>query len=362
MLAVVIFNSNTGSDFREQRIKRNNRIFVIFAGLCLFFVIGCRASSVGLDTSTYHWYFMLLNRKASYATELGWEPIYLLINEIGAWMDSYQVVLLVCAGVTVIGFCYFAYKNTDEKTSVFWYFFFYITLNLYFNSMHLIRQMCAVAIGINVYTVFKKGVSVKTFIKAAILLLLGAGFHISALLCIVLILPFLVKNVSKKTILWIAGIALLGIAFLSVGQEILIKLIPRFAKYINDDRLSEGHAGVFSVVMIAIKIFMIIFSLKLDPKSPDNKEIYRLTFVNVIGAALYILQFRTQFALRLGYYFEAFMPLYIPVFIKKMRGHSNRKTAYILMFLFGLSYFIYMMAFGGVKSNRGCVPYLFFWQ
>ena len=361
-LGVLIYQRDTDPLLRERNLIKKNRMFVILVVACLFVVIAFRANTVGLDTPTYYAYFRILDRRPGYAAVLGWEPLYLLINRIGTLFDSYQFVLAVCAGITVVGYGYFCYKNTDRNTSAFWFFYFFITLNLYFNSMHLVRQMCAIAISINVYTVLKQGTSVKSYIKAAILLVLGACFHISAVIAVAFMVPFMLKKVSRRTIFWVVVICLIGIAFLTVAQGLVFKLVPRFAKYLNDDRLSEGHAGVYSIVMIALKIFMIVYCLKLDDKNPNNQEIYRLTFITVIGTAFYILQFRTQFALRIGYYFESFMPLYIPVFIRRIKGKSNRTLAYILMFLFGLTYFIYMMEFGGVKSNRGCVPYSFFWQ
>ena len=335
---------------------------MILATAILFFVIAFRSYNVGLDTKVYAHYFELMKGRPRYAAVLGWEPLYMAVNWLGTKIGGFQLVLIICALITCVGFSYFAYKNTDDQTSIFWYFFFFITFNLYFNSMHLIRQMCAVAIGINVYTVFRNGLCVKTYVKAAVLIILGSCFHISALMCVVMALPFMIKNLNRRKILWLVALALVGIALISVGQEIVLKLVPRFTKYMSDDRLSEGHAGFLSYVMIVLKIVMIAFSLKLDSRKPENKELYRLTFMIVISTAFYIMQFRTQFALRLGYFFEAFMPLYIPAFVRKLKDRSSRLLAYFFLFLFGLAYFTYMIAFGTIKSNRGCVPYTFFWQ
>ena len=343
-------------------MRRKNKLFVIISELCFFAVISLRSSSVGLDTWRYEYYFYKICDNPEYYKRLGWEPLYVLINLFARRFHSFQLVLIICAFITVMGFGYFLLKNTEDKESAFWFIYFYITLNLYFNSMHLIRQICAMAICVNIYTVLKKEVSLKSAVKCIVLLVMGLGFHITAVFSIVYIIPFVVKNLNRKTVRNLIVVSLAGMVGVSVAQRVILRYIPRFSIYMNDDRLSTGRIGIFVLSMMALKIVMIALSLKLDPENPANKEMYRLTCIVVISTAFYILQTRTQFALRLGYYYEVFMLLYIPGFIRKLKTVRSRRVAYILMYAYGLIYFIYMLKFGGARSNRGTVPYLFYWQ
>ncbi len=346
--------------FQKADLKKKNKVFLIYAEICLFLVCALRSYQVGLDGPTYYAYYRALIKYPGFRT--GWEPIYLLINQIALKLNWYQFVIISTSLITCLGFGYFAYHNCDDRVSAFWFVYFFITLNLYFTSMNLIRQICSMAICINVYTVLKKDQTRIRYIKSLALMLLGLGFHIMAVLSIIYAIPFIIKKVDKKTIVYAIVVSLVGIATMAVGQRFIIRVVPRFSRYINDDRLVSSRAGFFSLVMIALKLILIVITLTLNSKRSANQEIYRLTFLTVFGTAFYILQFRTQFALRIGYYFEIFFLVYIPSVINKMSNKHTRFILYAGLFLFGAIYFIYMMTWGGVRSNRGCVPYLFFWQ
>ncbi len=347
----------------KRRIKDRNKLFLIISELCIFFVIAFRAASVGLDTRVYERYFYAISVNPDYVERLKWEPLFVLVYRIGIFFNSFQLVLVITAVITCIGFGYFAYNNTERDASAYWFILFYITLNLYFNSMHLIRQICAMAFCTNIYTVLSKDRSRKSFIKAGILLIIAVGFHITALFSIVIFIPFLSKNPSKKPIMYTTIGSVVGIAILPTLQNFLLHHIDRFSVYIGDDRLTSGGTGVFAISITLIKICMVLYTVwKYNVDDPDNKDLYNLACINVVSTAFYLLQFRTQFALRLGYYYEIFMPMFIAKFIRRLRPTQTRRIAYFLMALYGIFYFVYMMKWGGTKSNRGTVPYYFCWQ
>ena len=339
------------------------KCYIVLSELLLFLAIGLRGYTVGLDTRVYRAFFNRLANDPSLARRVGWEPLFLLIIRIGMFFRSFQLVLIICAAVTCIGFGVFVYNNSKTRWTSFWFFFFYITLNLYFNSMHLIRQICAMAIAINIYTILSKEKNRVAYIKSVILVLLACGFHITAAIFIIpIIMAVVLKKINRKTILLAGLAALVGSLFLTVGQSFLLSLISRFGRYENDERLAQGNIGVYAVAMILIKVIMTVMVLWLDPQRKENRELYQLTFINVIATMFFCLQTRTQFALRIGYWYEMFFPLYVPLFVSKFRIKSTRQVLYALFFIFGVVYFFYMMRFGGVKSNRGTVPYVFYWQ
>ena len=346
----------------KRRIKDRNKLFIIVSELCFFFVIGLRASSVGLDTSVYERYFYAISNNPDYVNRLGWEPLFVLIVRFGILCNSFQVVLIITAAITCIGFGYFAYENTEKDASAYWFMLFYITLNLYFNSMHLIRQICAMALCTNIYTVLRKEQSYKAFIKAGILFLLSLGFHITALFSVIIFIPFIRKTPARRTFFYVTAGSMVGILVLPALQNFLLTHISRFSVYAGDDRLTSGGTGVFAISIMLIKTVMVIYTLTYDNKNPENRDIYNLACINIVSIAFYILQFRTQFALRLGYYYEIFMPMFIAKFIRRLKPSQTRIIAYILMALYGIFYYIYMMKWGGRKSNRGTVPYSFYWQ
>ena len=357
MLLSVFTLQNTHYD------KKGLKQFIILSELLLFFIIACRGTSVGLDTITYKVYYDRLLRQPSFNQQLHWEPLFILFIRIAGRFNSFQVLLALCAAVTCIGFGIFIYYNVKDKWIAFWYLYFYITLNLYFNSLHLMRQICAMAIAINVYTVLKNDKTRRGFIKVAILVALAMGFHITAGLFIApVIVTMLLDKIGKKTIA-IALFASLFAGILLTYAQRLILLFERYSRYLDDDRLTEGHMGVYTASLIIIKsVLTLVVLAKLNPDDERNREIYRLTLINVIATTFFALQSRTQFALRIGYWYEMYFPLYLPTCLHRIRSKKNRCILLLFFFLYGFAYFIYMMKFGGIKSNRGTVPYLFFWQ
>lgn len=361
LFSIILLSMLTLRDTRYD--KKGMKQFVILSELVLFVIIACRGNSVGLDTITYKIYYNRLIRQPSFNQRLNWEPLFILFIRIAGACNSFQVLLALCAAVTCIGFGTFIYLNAKDKWIAFWYLYFYMTLNLYFNSLHLMRQICAMAIAINVYTVLKNDKTRKEYIKAGILVVLAMGFHVTAGLFIApVIAAMLLKKIGRRTI----GIALFASLFagvlLSYAQR-LILMFERYSRYLDDDRLSEGRIGVYAASLIFIKFMMtLIVLMKLDPNNEDNRDIYRLTFINVVATAFFTLQSRTQFALRIGYWYEMYFPLYLPTCLHRIKKKNNRYVLLLLFFLYGFAYFVYMMKFGGIKSNRGTVPYVFFWQ
>ena len=359
-LAIHYFGKN-----KSERVnERNRKLFIILSMLILFLVIALRAYVVGLDTRTYHFYYERMStRSASYVDLLSWEPLYLLFCRIGIWIGSFQVVTILCAVVTCGGFGYFLWSTAKERWEAFWYLYFFITLNLYFNSMHLMRQICAMALVINVYPVLRKDNGPKGWIKTAILVALGTGFHITApIFALPIIFPLVLKKVDRKTICFAVIMGIIGCLLITYGEQWIIATVDRFSKYQGDDRLETSNMGIYSWVLIGVKLFLLYVALKLDPKKPENKEIYQLTFIHIAATAFYVLQSRTQFALRIGYWYEMYFPLYIYKVVNRVSPKKSRKLLLLLFFLFGLAYFFYMMQFGGNKSNRRTVPYYFFWE
>lgn len=342
-------------------LEKKNMHFIIMAELICFFFIAFRATSVGLDTATYEFYFNLSEGNSTYLLALGWEPLYRLITTVARRFGTFRFVMVACALITCTGFGVFAYRmSVDLKQNAYWFFFFYITLNLYFNSMHLMRQMCAIAIVINIYPVLRRREKHKN-LKCGLLLLAGLCFHILSVFAVAYFIPFFLTN-DKKTIRRFILLTLLIIPLYGIGQQLLLR-IPRLQRYAGDDRLSSGKAGVYSFIFILVKVVLVFAALKTNPKNPRNADLYRLSYIVIISTAFYVLQFFSQFALRIGYYFEVFMLFYIPEVLNHFSDKRTKRILYIIFFIFGLTYFFYMLSgVGGRGSNRGTVPYLLMWQ
>ncbi len=358
ILAILCIGKKNGASLRRKKQ------FIIWGELIIFFVIAFRSPAVGLDTETYYRYFNALIYQPGYFNRLGWEPLFILIVRIGIYLNSFQFVLIICAAITCIGFGIFIYHNTSSRWAPFWYLFFYITLNLYFNSFHLMRQICAMAIAANAFTILRKGKNKKSIIKAILLLVIGSGFHMTAaIFSIPLVLAAYWEKVDRRKIGMAFLAVFIGGIFLTFFQNLLIRYVGRYSTYANDARLSLQGISVFQVLMLILKSGTLLYIISVySPNNQNNNMLYRLAFINVFGLGFYVLMSSSQFALRLSYWYEMFFPLYLSEFVERFKNPKTKRVLYFALFLFGLIYFIYMMQFGGIKSNRGTVPYTFIWQ
>ena len=112
--------------------------------------------------------------------------------------------------IILLGFGYFIYQNSSNT---FWPVFLFITLDHMFVSMYSLRQYCAIAISINIYTILRKGTSVKAYIKAVTLLIIAMMFHTTAIICVLFIAVFMLGKISKNRILLFVLTGLLATFF-----------------------------------------------------------------------------------------------------------------------------------------------------
>jgi len=339
---------------------QRNKYFVRFSLILVFIIQSLRGSSVGWDTYRYEISFSGIREGYYNSMAASWEPLFILLNRtVGLFTSNPQWLLVVCSFVILYGYGYFVLHNTGENESAFWPIFFFITLYHYFNSSNLLREYLAIAFIINIYTVLRQGKSKKNWILAVTLLVLGFLFHRTAAIGFVLFVPFIIEFKDAKQLLLTA----LGAVLVFIGYErvleVFLRVFPYFLKYEKGVRLSGAEAiGASYLVLTLLKVIMLL--LALFNKSEDyRQELYSLSFIMIIAAAFTVLRTRIMLALRAGYYFETFFPLFIMKFVYRMGRY--RGIVYTLAYMFGWAFFLYTI-FNTNGGSRGNVPYYFFWQ
>ena len=200
--------------FKDGTTPKRNKYFLICSFFLLFLVQSLRKYTVGVDVPTYvEGFYQIRNMPWNDCRLHDWEPLYAYLNKlIGCFTNRYSVLLSAASFIILVGCGYFIYKNS---TNVFWPVFLFIVLDNFFISMYSLRQFCAIAIGINIYTVLKENTSVKNYIKAGILFLLAIMFHVTAFVCILFFAVFWAGKMSRfKLILWLL-IGIFGILYFS---------------------------------------------------------------------------------------------------------------------------------------------------
>lgn len=341
--------------FYKAISKTRNRYFVIAAFLPIFIIQAVRTLEVGIDTPAYVRGYFNINTVPSSWEIQNWEKGYVFLNQIIGTITSNNPhwLLAVVSALILTGTGYFIIKNTPSFQSTFWPVFFFITLNHYLTSMVSLRQYCALSIGINIYTVLNKSTSHRAYIKSILLFLIAMSFHASSIVCLVLIFSFFLKRVNQHTIL----ICIITFFIIFINFDVLLniafKLFPRYYAYSQ-----MGHtkfAGVpFSntyIVFLMAKLGFTILVFMLNPQLDTNQDLYRLLFFALIGAGISVMTTKIALIWRFGYYFDIFLILLIPRIVVRIKALCS--TIYIICFLAGWSYYLYLL----LTNTALCVPY-----
>ena len=352
--------------YRNGVSKTKNQRFVALSFFEVLLVYKLRRWDIGLDTLAYITRYFEIKQApiAGYGNfweVTYWEPGYVLVNKIVGFLGGNQQFLLFVIGLIILfGIGVFICENLAPNETAFWPVFFFVTFNHYFTSMVSLRQYCALAIGINIYTVLKRGVTKKAFLKAIILLLVAMSFHTTSFVCVLFICSFFVTKIDRKIVV-LSSIAAVSM-FLLFNQimQILFMLFPQYQRYQEGDhyKFAGGEFSSTYVVLMLIKLSLIGAAFFLNPKKERNIELYRMSIFSIVSIGISFMTTKVHLMWRFGYYFDVFLILLIGKTIVRIKSREQRIILYSISFLIGIVYFGYLMKL----NNSGCIPYKFFWE
>ena len=315
-----------------------------------------RGPYVGTDTRSYLNGFIMINRGI---VSNKWELLFRKLNSlIGLFTENPQWILVASSGIVLIGFGYFIINNTEEGKTAFLSVFLFITLLHYFNSMNLIRQYCAMAFAINIYTVLSKDKSKKALIKAIILLLISTQFHSISIVCIGYFIPFLFSKINRKTIILIVLASIATIVLFWKLLSLIVLLLPQYSVYIGGKYFENTEIGAFYMSLILLKLLLISVVFLFNPEYGKNRQLYTLALLVMISIGIILLKSKVTLAVRLSYFFDIFVILLVPGILQRLRSKQTLILSYAAVILFGIIIYYYIMR----GSARGCVPYYFYWN
>ncbi|MCB7337572.1 EpsG family protein [Enterocloster aldenensis] len=346
--------------FKNGVSKSGNRYFVIVSFIAIFLIQSMRGLDVGADTPAYIRGYLNINSLTSSWESQNWEKGYVLLNKIVGTITGNNPywLLAIISAVILTGIGYFIIENTTPAQSAFWPVFFFVTLNHYLTSMVSLRQYCALAIGINIYTVLNKSTAMKSYVKSILLFGAAMSFHTSSIACLVIIWSFAIKQINQRTVL-ICIIACL-IIYLNFDSLLYIafKLFPRYYAYseMGHTKFSGVAFSNTYTVFLAAKLGFTILVFMLNPILDTNQELYRLLLFSVIGAGISVMTTKVALIWRFGYYFDIFLILLIPKVIYRIK--SMKANMFFICFLAGWSYYLYLL----FVNTAYCIPYHTFWK
>ena len=339
---------------------RRNRLFINISMIILFALEALRSYKVGLDTEDY----IIMFEEIGKGNETRWEPLYILLNNV-IWHFTHnsQWLLVSVSGISILGVKYFIENNTERNEIAFWPVFFFVTLNFYFVTMSSLRQACALAIGINAYTIMKKrGICLKSVIEGIILTIVSMMFHSSGIITALFLPLFFLHTTNRRILLY----TILGSVFVFFGYESLMnafmRLFPRFQVYLSRESGQAVDMNMGNYLLIVLKmavLFLVYYSIPQIKDKKQKEDLIRLSVLVILSIAIAVMKTRTRLAIRLGYYYDFFTILLIPKFVRYLPVTPFTKSCiHVTLFVMGWGVFIVMM----LRGSRGCVPYLFFWQ
>ncbi len=336
--------------------KTNKTIYVKAIFILLTFISGFRATSVGIDTSSYARIFNYLNQNRFDLVyeEEGFKYISYVLLKISG--NSHTFVFTVYALITnaLIVCRLWDFKDVASfkwMVATYYISFFFMTLNV-------MRQLVAIAILFFATRFVERKKYLIFFIFTAIALL----FHTSSIIGVVFVICdlFQWKYLNKKQKGFLSVIFLLLpclVIFIPV-------LIYEYGKYFT--QATTENVGVMLFVKFAFFVFSSSLLFKNDHYNkstvvrPNAQRVYKYEVKAVkiyyfIGLAITLLGYFYMYMDRVGLLFYLFECVYFGIIAKNTKEKFLVKTG-----LFVILAFLFVSSFIG--KGQGQMPYYFIWQ
>jgi len=320
LLSSVIFLSPVS---KRQDVKN----IIIFSYFFLLF-FACTRFGMGTDYFSYYRIFaglpssfnnLTLLKLASYGVEPGFSSLIILFKRLNL---SYIQFVAFCSFIPLTLIFYTIQKYSINKTvSLFIFFANYYAVYI----ENLVRQ--GIAMSIFIYAILYL-ISTKKTINFLILILIGATFHMS--LIVALIVPVILKFnkilfLNKYSVILLSIIAFVaGIVFF----RLIVSIIPRANSYVS------WGSNNFAIILRTLNIILILYIYARVKNNLSETEISLLKLY-IFGNIFYFFVSSISIFSRLTEYFIFLEIILIPSMIIYLRRDKKIIfVIYILLFSF----------------------------
>ncbi|MBM6786704.1 EpsG family protein [Collinsella tanakaei] len=336
---------------KPSTAKRVNRtIYVCIIGAMLVAVSAVRSYTVGVDTEQFCRAYMRIGTEGAAAFGLErYEPLFtglcLVLNSIS---KNYQLLIVASTALSTIPIVRLVYKRSQ---SIPFSLFLYITLNLYFNSMNIMRQ--AIAIGIIALAIPKlfKGKFLPFIVAVAIATL----FHQSAPVALILI-PLSKIEFKGRTFAVYLLAAVLIFIFSTPIVRVASSLLGRDVLY-NDAFTGSNYFGALIQAAVAL-VCCGVTSNYLGISRRDGKEEQSdslLQHAMMLWLLFSVFGMQVEIVGRLRFYFATFAILAIPAAISR----APKPDCRLLNLMTGAATLLYFLVIGIARPEWfGVIPYV----
>ena len=329
--------------------KKNGRALFFFF-MFLFLLVAFRHERTGIDTLNYIQYFkkrsiMSWLEVGTASSEFGFSYFSKIVS---LFTESHQLFFAVVIAVT-LSVIYPTYKRLCKDTTLTLVIFCIMpTFVMLFSG---IRQMLAIGIGFIAYEFVRK----KKPIMFMLFVSLAITFHQSAFM-LIFMYPLYRARITKKWLLVVVPALIVAYVYNRQIFAVLGLILEQYTEY--DASLTQTGAYTMLVLFALFAVFSFVIP---DDAKLDDETIGLRNFL-LFSVALQLFAPLHTIAMRMNYYYIAFIPLLIPniISIKSERFGQIALIGRHIMVVFFLVYFFYNAYTGG--NNLRVFPYHFFWE
>lgn len=325
--------------------KLSMKLFWVLLLLLLVF----RHDSVGRDLSTYKTIFQ-------YIAHSDWHTAVWRSSEIGnnflnklisVFTADFRWIIVISALLE----CFFiskAYIHYSDDTALTVSLFIIMSnFTLLFSGL---RQAIAISFGFWAFEQVRK----KKFVRFLAIVIVAMLFHTSAFM-LLFMYPLYHVRFRKKSLFWVVPSLMLVFTFNEQIFGFLTRILELFTKY---DGTIE-YTGSYTMLILFI-IFAIFACVIPDESLMDADTVGMRNFL-FFSVGLQMFAPLHTVAMRMNYYYMAFIPLLIPRVIQysDLRWKQVADVARYIMIAFFIIYFFVTVANADALN---IFPYYFFWE
>lgn len=285
------------------------------------------------------------------------EKIYLIFNWIVSLISNDIHVLFFFLNLLVVSLVYkAAYDNRDRAEM--WQIMLFFYFAFYSNTLNLIRQYIAVAIGMYSFKYLEN----REWKKLSVCVVVMIMWHSTTIVYVALILMHLFLSINSKNVKKCVVVAIGYIIYqvFTYYDYILLSVVSRgIIPYRYKAYLTEYSGATFfdkSSTIVAIVIFLFYIILYCSMKE-NRKKIVTFMEYKAVATSLNCLSMISTFVFRMSYYFSIIADcIYLPraLYLLKQKNQRNYYivSAFFVILFAMLWYLLYVK--NGINET---VPY-----
>lgn len=333
-------NTCNGINYRYKRL-------IVLLSAFFLLVVGLRHREIGNDTwnyiNTFNRYSMLSFRSLSgfkWYDEIGYFFSMILFGKLGLTWQYYAVFM---AALYIIPLMLLIYEETDNA---FFAFTIFIMSGMWTYPMSTMRQ--AAAIGFVVLAYKNKD----SLIKSIILVLIGATFHISALIALLYLVIVHVPLTRKNSIIWVVIGMIIAVLAIGPARDIFFQIMGFFGRdrYVLDESTGGWLQELFFVLTILLGLFVV-------QDYEDERYVNSLKGIYLAAVLLPIVRINPTL-FRAYSYFSLYQIVFVPLLLHKISNPIVKFTGY-----YGyVGAYLYLFFTQCMVLSLQVIPYKFFWM